>query len=321
MNLGTLKLVTLFALLLSVVPIYAHKIVLLTSLDPETNRPPLRLRSWNINEKLEKRFYKEHQKFKTPISTKVVHFARAEDLYKNLKDPEVVGLIWVGHAGFADGEGLGSLRSIVDYKGHDLKSLFQAVGPQLKYLGLVGCRGKLFLNEWKEKGYFNHVPHLITYGREVRTDARKGLKLAMRALAERIENNPKLFSSDENVSLPILGEAYQNNGDVKQVITITRKNNEAKKMASVQILQKDRLIGFFSRSDEDQVNQILLNKGERKSDLKIISDSGAASSEIDINLGELEIQGDENDIWKIFATSSGKPIGVGKHIYRYKNLN
>jgi hypothetical protein len=308
-------------LFLSIMPSFAHKIVLLTSLDPEENRPPLRFRSWNINEKLEKRFNKELKKFPTTISKEVVHFATASDLYKALKDTEAVAVIWVGHAGFSEGNGLSSLRSIVDYQGNDLKSIFQAVGPQLKYLGLVGCRGKLFLNEWQEKGFFKHVPSLVSYGREVRTDARKGLKLAMRNLKDILEKNRDFLSPIGDHSEPIIGEYYQRKIQNPKVLSIKRNNLESKEMAPVQILQKDRLIGFLPKGSVDQETLVILNKGERSSDLKIINESGAPSSILDINLGELAIEGSENEQWNLFKTSSGKPIGVGKHIYRHKILN
>lgn len=322
MSLSLIKKFTiLMVLFLSAVPIYAHKIVLLTSLDPEANRPPLRFRSWNINEKLEKRFNKELKKFPTKISKEIIHFATATDLYRALKDPEAVAVIWVGHAGFSQGGGLSSLRSIVDFKGNDLKSVFQAVGPQLKYLGLVGCRGKLFLNEWQEKGYFDHVPNLVTYGREVRTDARKGLKLAMRNVKDRLEANRSFLSLVDNQSEPIIGEYYQHKIQGPKVLSIKRNNLSSSEMASVQILQKDRLIGFLPKGTSDQETLVILNKASTSSDYKIINESGSPSSKTEVNLGELLIEGEESESWTLFKTSSGKPIGVGKHIYRYKNLN
>lgn len=316
----TVGIFTIFlCLLFSTTSSYANKVVLLTSLDPQENRPPLRLSSWNINEKLAERFYKEHKKFLVPARTKVVHFATAKDLYQNLKDPKVSAVVWVGHAGFADSEGIGSIRSIIDYRGRDLKSIFQAVGPHIKFLGLVGCRGQLFLNEWQERGYLDHVPHLKTFGRTVRTDARKGLRLAMKALQEELKKNPNLFyhkTPTEEHS----GEAYQDPIKTRS-ITITRRNLSASSMSSVQILQKDRLIGFLPASGEDQTATIMINSSTESSQLKIISDSGASSREKEINLGILEIESPFDEEWKLFATPTGKPIGIGKNIYRHKFLN
>lgn len=293
---------------------HASKIVLLTSLDPEENRPPLRLKSWNINEKLEKRFHKELWKFPFPLEKKVVHFATADDLYDTLKDPEVSAIVWVGHAGFADSNGLGSLRSIVDYKGRDLKSLFQAVAPHLKYLALVGCRGKLFLNEWQTKGYFKHTPELTTYGREVRTDARKGLKLAMRNLKDLLYKRGDFLANSKPSSSQYL--AHQDSSGQYIEVTVERSNLKDNKLDSLQILQKNRLVGFLPSGEEN--GSFLFKKSQSLRDLKIVADSGHASSSKDTNLGILSITTTENIEWKLFQTPNGKPIGVGRHIYRPK---
>lgn len=316
----TLGIFTIFlCLLFSTTKSYANKVVLLTSLDPQENRPPLRLSSWNINEKLAERFYKEHRKFLVKATTKVIHYATAQDLYENLIDPEVSAIVWVGHAGFADSEGMSSLRSIVDYRGRDLKSVFQAIGPHTKFLGLVGCRGQHFLNEWQELGYLDHLPHLKTFGRAVRTDARKGLRLAMKALRTELKKNPNLFNHKTEMQ-EHSGEAYQDPRNTRS-ITITRRNLSASSMSSVQILQKDRLIGFLPASDGDQTATIRINSSTESSQLKVISDSGASSREKEINLGILEIESPFHEEWKLFATPTGKPIGIGKNIYRHKFLS
>lgn len=309
-----LALILLFGWFCFIGQIHASKIVLLTSLDPEDNRPPLRLKSWNINKKLEKRFHKELWKFPYPIEKKVVHFSTADDLYKTLKDPEVTAIVWVGHAGFADSTGLGSLRSIVDYKGRDLKSLFQAVAPNLKYLALVGCRGKLFIDEWKEKGYFDHTPNLVTYGREVRTDARKGLKLAMRNLVDLLHERGNFLKGPDNRTSDFL--AYQDSPEGFIEVSVERSNLENKELSSIQILQKERLVGFLPSGDQN--GKFLFKKSQSLRDLKIVADSGHPSSSKDANLGILSITSQEAIEWSLFQTPNGKPIGVGRHIYRPK---
>lgn len=293
---------------------HASKIVLLTSLDPQENRPPLRLKSWNINEKLEKRFHKELWKFPFPIEKKVIHFATADDLYSALKDPEVTALIWVGHSGFADSDNLGSLRSIIDYKGRDLKSLFQAVAPQLKYLALVGCRGKLFIDEWKEKGHFDHTPNLLTFGREARTDARKGLKLAMRNLNELLHQKGDFLSETSAPQSPYL--SHQNPEKEFIEVSIERENQKGSELSSLQILQKERLVGFLPAGQTN--GKFLFKKSKSLRDLKIVADSGHPSNSTEANLGILSIESNEPIEWKLFQTPQGKPIGVGRHIYRPK---
>jgi hypothetical protein len=289
------------------VSLFAHdKIVLLTSLDPEKNRPPLRFESWNINEKLEKRFRKYLRKMEVDLTPVVKHFSTADDLYETLSDDHVKALIWVGHAGFQEGQGISQTKTIVDYQGRDLKNLFQAVGPNLRYLGLVGCRGKLFLDEWNAEGWFKNTPHLLTYGRKVKTDARKGLRLAMKELKELYKKKPDLMA------FPVVAQPVGSDE-----ILIYRSNKDENPMESIQILQRGKLVGYLPSSDTDQTLKIRLNLNSSSLQNKIISDSGfSALGKADINMGILDIEG-ESSRWKLFQTATGKPIGVGKHIYRH----
>lgn len=294
----------------------AHKIVLLTSLDPEENRPPLRFSSWNINEKLAERFHDEIWEFPYPIGKEVIHFATAEKLYKVLRDEEVKAIIWVGHAGFADGQNLGSMRSIVDYKGRDLKAVFQAISPHLKYLAFVGCRGELFINDWREKGHLDHTPELITFGREVRTDARKGLKLAMRNLQQLLRKKGDFLSNGTSSSPVPYRLSYQKPHKDYFKLSVSRENNKNTELDAVQILQRGRLIGFMPANQTH--TELFIKNSSRPSDLKIVVESGFASSASDVNLGLFSIESKAQLDWKLFQTPNGKPIGVGKHIYRAK---
>ncbi|MCR9203875.1 MAG: hypothetical protein NXH75_04815 [Halobacteriovoraceae bacterium] len=307
-TLGSTQFLTLLMLLIfQSASLFAHdKIVLLTSLDPEKNRPPLRFESWNINEKLEKRFRKYLRKMEVDLTPVVKHFSTADDLYETLSDDHVKALIWVGHAGFQEGQGISQTKTIVDYQGRDLKNLFQAVGPNLRYLGLVGCRGKLFLEEWNTEGWFKNTPHLLTYGRKVKTDARKGLRLAMKELKELYKKKPDLMD------FPVVAQPVGSDE-----ISILRSNRDETPMESIQILQRGKLIGYLPSSDSDQTIKIRLNLKSSSLQNKIISDSGfSALGKADINMGILDIEG-ENSQWKLFQTATGKPIGVGKHIYRH----
>lgn len=318
MTQNLIKLIIFIGLLCGTTQSFAHKIVLLTSLNPKTNRPLLRLKSWNINKKLEKKFNQYISKLNTSLSVEVIHFAGPTELYRTLRDPEVTALIWVGHAGFGDNQGLGQTRSIVDHRGRDIKSLFQAAGPHLKYMALVGCQGAFFLNEWREKGYFSHVPKLQTYGREVKTDARKGLKKAMKKLEELVDHDPQFLgqkSDQPSVRSPF--QHYQKNDEQYELVQVIRMNLAKEEMEAVQILQKDRLIAFFPKSQTIQVKEVLIRKSNLKSAKKIVLESGFGPLTKDINLGRLNIEADEGGYWNLFQTPSGKPIGIGKHIYQH----
>jgi len=289
-----------------------NKIVLLTSLTPETNRPPLRSSKWNINEKLEERFFKEISKQNIEADLKIIHFADMGSLYETLKDPEVVALFWVSHAGFNENNPLNTSKVIIDHEGRDVKNVFQAVGPNLKFLGLIGCRGELFLDEWKENKWFSHNSSIHTFGRKVRTDARRGLKKALKSFKKKLEN--------EEINLSHTKGVVSTNSEDLLEVKIERENHLDSPMAPVMILQRNRLITVLSNSSQDQVVKVNLNnQNNSPRDLKLIVDSGLPANHEQANLGRLNIEtSHENIHWNLFETKEGKPIGKGSHIYHAK---
>jgi hypothetical protein len=118
----------------------APKVVLMLSLNPETNRPPLRTKKWNINKKLSRIFSKRlGKKLKSSgYEWEIKTFVDQYQLKETLKDPDVHGLFWVSHSGISKKpNGPFSSASVVDYQGRDLAPLFYQLPKHLKFLGLV----------------------------------------------------------------------------------------------------------------------------------------------------------------------------------------
>ena len=292
---------------------FTPKIVLLTSLDPETNRPPLRSKRWNINEKLEKRFYRYLSRYDIELEPQVVHLADQVDLYKTLTAKDVKAVIWVSHAGYKSRQGLLKASSIIDHNGRDLKGVFQAINSSVKFLGLVGCQGQDFIEQWRSSGWGTDQ-QLNPFSRSKKTDARKGLKLAMKSLAKDFGSKRKSYL-EQDLATKIQAKEVQSIN-----IQIKRRNLETIPMSAIQVYQKKRLITVLPVSSDDQTAtiKIVLDKKSKKSDLKIVVDSGENSLSQTSNLGLIEFAKPYHNHWKIFSTPDGEPFGVGTNIYTSK---
>lgn len=270
-----------------------RRVVMLVSLDPETNRPPLRFRSWDINEKLEKTFRRKLRK--ENLELVILPFARQDEIRNELLNPNNHAVFWVGHANRA--EDLTS-AGLYDDRGFNLKELFQEVHQNIKFLGLVGCRALPFVKALKEKGHWDLNTHLNFYAREKKTDARKGLKRAIKAF---IKSKPTKAPTCHEV------EKYE--------VTVTRHSNE--ELSSARILRKGQLIGTFEKGETYKT--IYLPVGLKKSEYKLVFESGAPNNTTHaFNLGKLEFSSNSPELtWKLFADRNGKPLGFGNNIYRF----
>lgn len=233
-------------------------------------------------------------------------------LYNTLKDPNVVALFWVSHAGFNESNPLQTSKVIIDHQGRDIKNVFQAVGPNLKFLGLIGCRGELFLNEWKKNMWFSLNPSIHTFGRKIKTDARRGLKKALKFFKK------KLREGQINLSQTL--DVFPTESRTLLEVRIERANQEISPLAPVMVLQRNRLVTVISNTSQEQILKAKLNYTNRSlTDLKLIVDSGFSANHNQVNLGRLKVETLNRDIqWKLFQTKGGKPIGKGSHIYHAK---
>lgn len=282
------------------------KVAMLISLDPDENRPPLRFKSWDINEKLEKKYRKGLKKIGAELVVKT--FAEQSDLYSLLNDEEVKAIFWVGHAGFTEGQ-YGPITSIIDYNGRNLEAVFQMIPPHLKFLGLVGCRGQKFIDLWKTKGWPENNNSLVTYSREKKTDARVGLRKAMKKLKKVIKENPN-FLVEENKITCVEKELVK--------VSVRRSSRTNKPLSSALLMQKNKVVAVLPAAEGiEQVREVFLNEAVKKSDLKLVLDSGYTSLVPDsYEMGELEINAQAE--WKLFAKRDGSPIGIGTNIYQFK---
>ncbi len=266
---------------------------MLISLDPETNRPPLRSRNWNINEKLEKVFLRKLKK--KDLELVVLPFTRQDELRAELLNPNNHAIFWVGHSNAEAGL---AAAGIYDDQGFNMKEVFQEIHQNIKFLGLVGCQALPFVESLKKSSYWNLNSHLSTYAREKRTDARSGLKRAIKA-----------FLKMDKKEAPVCHE--------KEVIQVRVTRSSDKELSSARIIRKGQLVGSFDENQEEITIELPL--GLSKSELKLVLESGAPNNtKTKFNLGRLQFEAEDESLsWKLFADRDGNPLGFGSHVYRF----
>lgn len=282
-----------------VVPVWS-KTVLLTSLDPELNRPPLRSKKWNINEKLE-------EIFKEKIDNKdieIVHFADQAKLYATLHDPEVSALFWVSHSSNTKEsvDSAISTASVMDFRFRDVLPLFQVIPPNIKYLALVGCRSELIINELKKKNLFKADIGTKIFLEDKKVDARKSLKRAIKEFND--QKKPSEIASCTEI----------------QAMEVQYKRIATKKLDSIRITVGKNVVAVLPEVLEGETQEgtfLITHQVQSASDLKILVDTGA-SSQSKVEIGNLEFSSAIEGKWKIFAKPDGTPFGVGSHVYQFK---
>lgn len=294
-------LTTLLGLWLFAVPAFA-KVVLLTSLDPELNRPPLRTKNWNINKKLQEIFL---DKIETNEEIEIIHLADQASLYEKLNDPTVSALFWVSHSSNTKDstDTALSTASVLDYQFRDVLPLFQKIPSHIKYLAMVGCRSELIINELKKRNLFDVTIETQLFLEEKKVDARKSLK---RAIGE--FNEAKLKNS-----APVC--------KVQDAIEIRYKRTAGESdLDSVRIMVGKSLLTVLPKLKAGLTQEgslFVTSEVETKNDLKILVDSGA-SSQAKVSIGTLEFEADFDGTWKLFAKPDGTPFGIGSHVYQLK---
>lgn len=301
-------LIALFIAFLSLTALAGEKLVLLTSLDPDENRPRFRRSSWDINQKLESIFYDRLTPYHTTRENiKIIHFATIEDLTRELADPENKAVFWVSHSNGSNANSALDKNVVVDYQGKDLSEGFQNPSSKLQYLGFVGCFADYLVQKNLDNGYMQNNENLIINSSTKKVDARRALKYAIgNYLYHHFEGNLKpsqKYCDEVERQKLVIRRTIPNQIESDQYIT------------SIKILQRDKLIGLFSKGEPGEIQEIKVNlvPGTRKTDIKLVFDSGIASNQI--AMGEFEVLGAD---YQVFSTRDGRPLGRGRYVYNFK---
>lgn len=278
-----------------------QRVVLLTSL-PDADA---------VTKKLEYKFKKAFEP--KGYETRVVHSADLSQLWNELHRSDNVGLFWLSHAGGGSGSAAGvSGGVIVDKAGFDVAAAFSAIHPNLRFLGVIGCRSKDALKIEPRPDFGS-----ITFDRKV--SASIALSKAIKASRKFIEN--------EKTQRGYAAAACT--GPAAVPVMIQRKfptQTDKTVFPAAAIKQKGKAIAVFPAGapGDTQVLQALLDWNDQEplsSQFKLTLDSGAAVSVAvsSVELGRLEIQTPQDTVsrWSLFSDRSGNPIGKTSHVYRY----
>lgn len=320
-----------------------HQVVLLTSVDFEAAVPSRFLRDAlaRIPEQLAHEF-RLHFVVRG-FRIKVRHHADQAMLWEELRDPENVGVFWLSHSGpaAASQAGLSTRGMIIDEQANDIGPIFQGVHPDLKFLGVIGCRSRDAVQmTLRQAQVFERNPELEVADFDTRVNPLVGLRLALQQSERAL--NPELLEGFTPTRCQRVERGFG--------VTITRSLPEASPgnpsylYPAVRIESQDRVLGVFPAAyrgmqqqlriwfDADALSAASPSGVFRALQFKLVSTSGALMPTASQSswLGQLSFRSDwtaapmadegapSRSDWNLFSDSSGNPIGVGMHVFRYR---
>jgi hypothetical protein len=283
----------------------AHsKVVLLTSLDREDNRPPLRWSRFDINRRLEKSFRRKLRR----VDVEVHHYVDQYKLYQILQRDDISAVFWVSHSSGQDRNLSAAISSVQinDFNGRDVAPLFYKLPHQLEYFALVGCQSESIFKSWQNNSRIelDHPGHLEFFLEKKKVDARRSLSRAIRQY-KRL-NNIELDDDELEYEEGIFVEVTRQAGNVD--------------VTAARLIVRDELIAMFAplKAGEVEVQEVFIpGPFARNADLKLVLDSGAGARG-DTHLGQLSFKADIPGYWTLFARPDGRPFGEGAHIYQFR---
>lgn len=298
------------------------KVYLLTSLVT----PPSILRSKDYIEKDTEKVFKAAFR-DSGYKSIVKHKVNQVELQKILTDNQTRGVFWVSHANKQQDVSqvgvLGAEANITDVNGLNAKHIFQDLNPNIKFLGLVGCRASEIF-----KGFsYEENKDLTIFSFDDKTTAKAGLIKALHASIKSLGDGsisqkdhiiPQIKAGANNIAIqaPVCGHKKGIEIGVKRII----KKNESINAVKI-LLNKSIMLGHFPHavapadSDLIQETNIYLPESifKNKDDLSISVETMEAIEKGYQNYGEI-IFGD-NHYWELFTRKNGQAVGGRDHLY------
>jgi len=235
------------------------------------------------------------------------HYTSPGQLTYFLNKPDYKAIFWLSHANAEeDGETSGiSFSSIRDFKGNEVKDVFQKINSNLQFLGIVGCNAKPYFVNLKKKGFLDLNRNLVIHSRGKKIGAKKGLKKSINKFLELDEDSVLSKSYNDDSRCMTYG----------QELLIDRqpsfKNQEAFK-----IMSNGKFIGVLpelKRNDREQRWRVRI-PDPKSQKIELVSMKGnSVSSE----LGKVKITNIVEDIhWKRVEKRNGDALGKNRHVYK-----
>jgi len=303
------------------------RVYLLTSL----KAPKALLRTKDYFEKQTEKLFNIAFKY-SGYKTIIKHRVDQVELQKILLDYRTAGVFWVSHSNhFIKLEGPKFKRSIVaDINKLNAKQIFQNLNPNLKFLGLIGCRAKSMFTKYNKDYFKKYIPNLKIYSSSKKLSPRKGMINAIKSSVSSLGNG----SERQNYFIVshIKADKKYLNSEIPQCIDkkgykvpIKRIIKKGQKVNAVKILfnDKEMLIGTLpavkNNFNEDLIQEsyiyLPVKDYKRNSDLNIHVESMQKMSPQTVDFGNLTIGDGE---WDMFKMRNGKAFGYETNFYIYK---
>lgn len=166
-----------------------REVVILTSIESPESRPFWYSKSYDVEKSIEKKFRKHFDESGYHLIFK--HKAEAKTLESYLQSPKTLALFWVSHA--KNSRGMFS-DIIMDINLNNVKDVFKKVHPNLRYLGLIGCKTGPILTKFTKQGYYKNNPDLVTHSFNKKVGLSKGIKESIKASSVVLDIDPASFS-------------------------------------------------------------------------------------------------------------------------------
>ncbi len=276
---------------------YGGDLVFLTSLPKEQLKTTLKLNKI-IQKKLSK--IKDHK-------IVIINNSDQETLYKYLNSPKTISLVWLGHGAFKaqpDNQALRAQAILLDYKRDNIAKVFQRVHPNIKFLSIVGCNSSQIVEPYILKGQF--VDSYIPDRKVIATWAlRKAIRKLKRSLSKISEN----FLSEDIVNHGYPLEV------VREITTDTMK--------SVRLIVGGSLVGILPRGIKGDIQRkvfyIQAKKNMKRSELKVIVESGQSAFDTEDNFGNINLSINHLNLWTLFSKANGEPFGTNERIFLFNS--
>lgn len=303
-------------------------IVLLTAVDPAAGKPfwdP----NWNSNAELEKIFRGEVQKLphSERFDLEVHHKVRAQDVWNAIQSPKNVAVFFVGHATQASaiqGQSAVSGENLIfDFEDRDVKDLFRALHPNLRFLGVVGCESGAIFDQYIQSGvYDDHPPFHVFAPHEIIDPFNtifegvndNGLARAIQASKDDLAN-PAPFADPANCRTEKLLQLH-----ITRSIPI---GVAASSVQSVQIKTRSQMLALLPPAAPGAIQTVDVDlavgaQALSPRDLTLTIDAGVspAQPKSQVVLGSFVVSVSSSDVsWKPITGLDGTPMGVSENIY------
>ena len=249
---------------------YTPNVVLISSL--ETPDIWYRSNSWEVEDSLEKIFNSAFEK--TDYNIVVIEKATPSDLRRELLNPDNMAVFWVSHAGLENNinSGIVNNGTVIDYYANDVVNLFKEIHPNMRFLGLIGCKAKNTINRFYSEGHYDDNENLKIHSFEKIVGARSGLKKSIKASAEKLGTLKKVQrkvgpknSTVKERTLPEFIDSknfIQEFSDTKSCgskklghkIIVRRTLNQESTQAL--LLVDEKIVGYFPEAKVGEVQEI-----------------------------------------------------------------